>query len=85
MHRESNNSEQSFENIEELFSYFGWQAFVWNQQLRLLMRLEQKQKSKNLGLHFGRFMYPTLFLEIDMLIKIQKGKRYCVLFWPFLG
>ena len=70
MHRERNNSKLTFENnnIEELFPYFGWKAFVWNQQLRLLMRLEQKQKSKNLDLHFGRFMYPTLFVKIDMYV-----------------
>ena len=84
MHRESNNSEQSFENIEELFSYFGWQAFVWNQQLRLLMRLEQKQKSKNLGLHFGRFMYGLLyFLKLIRWLNL-KSKDILWLFGPFL-
>ena len=70
---------------KELFPYFGWKAFVWNQQLRLLMTLEQKQKSKNLGMHFGRFMYPTLFLEIDTLIKTWKGKKYRAFFDHFLG
>ena len=45
------------------------------------MRLEQKQKSKNLDLHFGRFMYPTLFVKIDMYVDKLEKVRYIVTFW----